>query len=102
MAQENTVIAPYTPLVVSDSGISLLGRKLILNKDGFPAQIQTFFTPEMTSIGSTPNNLFAEAVHFHFYDAKGKQPTFLAQQQVRLSLNIYIYIYIKGGYFKET
>jgi hypothetical protein len=74
MAQENTVIAPYTPLVVSDSGISLLGRKLILNKDGFPAQIQTFFTPEMTSIGSTPNNLFAEAVHFHFYDSKGKQP----------------------------
>ncbi|MEI8097959.1 MAG: glycoside hydrolase domain-containing protein [Sediminibacterium sp.] len=74
MAQENTVIAPYTPLVVSDSSISLLGRKLILNKDGFPAQIQTFFTPEMTSIGTTPNNLFAEAVHFHFYDSKGKQP----------------------------
>ena len=73
MAQQNTVIAPYTPLIVSDTVISLLGRKLFLNKEGFPAQIQTFFTPEMTSIGTTPNNLFTEPVHFHFYDAAGKQ-----------------------------
>lgn len=74
MAQENTVIAPYTPLIVTDTVISLLGRKLILNKDGFPAQVQTFFTPEMTSIGTKPNNLFVEPVHFHFYDTAGKQP----------------------------
>ena len=74
LAQENTVIAPYTPLVVSDTVISLLGRKLFLNKDGFPAQIQTFFTPEMTSIGTTPNDLIVEPVHFHFYDTLGKQP----------------------------
>jgi hypothetical protein len=74
LAQENTVIAPYTPLVVADTVISLLGRKLFLNKDGFPAQIQTFFTPEMTSIGTTPNELIVEPVHFHFYDTLGKQP----------------------------
>jgi hypothetical protein len=74
IAQENAVIAPYTPLVVTDTVISLLGRKLMLNKDGFPAQIQTFFTPEMTSIGTKANNLFIEPVHFHFYDTAGKQP----------------------------
>jgi hypothetical protein len=74
MAQENTVIAPYTPLLVSDTTISLLGRKIILNKDGFPAQIQTFFTPEMTAIGTEPNDLFIEPLHFHFYDTAGKQP----------------------------
>lgn len=74
LAQENTVVAPYTPLVVADTVISLLGRKLILNKDGFPAQIQTFFTPEMTGIGTQANNLFIEPVHFHFYDTAGKQP----------------------------
>ncbi len=68
MAQENTVIAPYTPLTVADTIISLLGRKLFLSKDGFPAQVQTFFTPEMTSIGTKPNNLFTEPVHFNFYD----------------------------------
>jgi hypothetical protein len=73
LAQENTVIAPYTPLLVKENVISFLGRKLILNKDGFPAQIQTYFTPEMTSIGTTPNDLFTEPVHFQFYDTAGKQ-----------------------------
>ncbi len=73
MAQENTVIAPYTALEVSDTVISLLGRKLFLNKDGFPAQVQTFFTPEMTSIGSKPNDLLTEPVQFHFFDEAGKQ-----------------------------
>lgn len=74
MAQENTVIAPYTTLSVNDTVISLLGRKVLLNKDGFPAQIQTFFTPEMTAVGTKPNDLFIEPVHFHFYDTAGKQP----------------------------
>jgi hypothetical protein len=66
MAQQNNVIAPYTALVVKDSIISLLGRKVVINKDGFPAQIQTFFTPEMTSYADQPNDLLTEPVHFHF------------------------------------
>jgi hypothetical protein len=74
LAQDNTVIAPYTPLEVLDSTVSLLGRKLMINRDGLPAKIQTFFTPEMTSIGSTPNELIIEPLHFHFYDTAGKQP----------------------------
>ncbi|MGY0407635.1 MAG: glycoside hydrolase domain-containing protein [Polaribacter sp.] len=73
MAQENTVIAPYTPLAVTDSVISLLGRKLFLKKDGFPTQIQTFFTPEMTSIGTQANNLFTEPIRFHFLDESGHE-----------------------------
>ncbi len=66
MAQENTVIAPYTALKVNHDTISLLGRKVIVNKDGFPEQIQTFFTPEMTEYTNQPNDLLAEAIHFHF------------------------------------
>ncbi|MEP6927484.1 MAG: glycoside hydrolase domain-containing protein [Ginsengibacter sp.] len=66
MAQDNTVIAPYIPLKISGNTISLLGRKVTLNKDGFPKQIQTFFTPEMTGYTSLPNNLLTEGLHFHF------------------------------------
>ncbi|MHA4806604.1 glycoside hydrolase domain-containing protein [Flavitalea flava] len=67
MAQENTVIAPYTPLTIQgDSLINLLGRQVQLNQQGFPQQIQTFFTPEMTEIGTTPQNILAENIHFHF------------------------------------
>ena len=69
LAQNNTVIAPYTPLEMKDSVISFLGRKVGINKDGFPAQIQTFFTPEMTSLTTHPKNIFTEPVHFHFTEA---------------------------------
>lgn len=66
LAQKNTVIAPYTALQVQGNTISLLGRKVELNQNGFPKQIQTFFSPEMTDITTTPNNLLAENIHFHF------------------------------------
>jgi hypothetical protein len=72
MAQNNTVIAPYTPLAVKNSTVDLLGRKVEVNSDGFPKQIQTFFTPEMTEYATTPNNLLTEAIHFHFLNAGGK------------------------------
>ena len=73
LAQENTVIKPYTPLIVKDSEISLLGRKLILDANGFPSQIQTFFTPEMTSIGTKSNDILSSPIAFHFVDANGKE-----------------------------
>ncbi|PSL49172.1 hypothetical protein CLV51_101502 [Chitinophaga niastensis] len=69
LAQDNAVIAPYTALELKDSVISLLGRKVGINKDGFPAQIQTFFTPEMTSLSTQAKNIFTEPVHFHFTSA---------------------------------
>jgi Family of unknown function (DUF6067) len=71
MAQENTVIAPYTPLAVNGNTVSLLGRKVEVNKDGFPAQIQTFLTPEMTEYSKTPNDVLNEAIHFHFTKPDG-------------------------------
>jgi hypothetical protein len=73
MAQENTVIAPYTPLEVKETEISLLGRKVLLNKNGLPTQIQTFFTPEMTSIGTKANDILAAPAQFHLLDNNGKE-----------------------------
>lgn len=66
LAQKNTVIAPYIPLQITGNTISLLGRKVELDKNGFPKQIQTFFNQEMTEITTIPNNLLAENIHFHF------------------------------------
>lgn len=66
LAQENTLIKPYIPLVVSgDTAISLLGRKLILDSAGFPKQVSSYFTQEMTGIGDAPTNLLTEPIHFH-------------------------------------
>jgi len=66
MAQENTVIAPYIPLKVTNNNISLLGRTIELNEDGFPKQISTFFTQEMTGYTKEPNTIITEPIHFHF------------------------------------
>lgn len=73
MAQENTVIAPYTPLEVNGTEISLLGRKVLLNATGLPDQIQTFFTPEMTSIGAKANDILSAPAQFHLLDIDGKE-----------------------------
>ncbi|MEO8414314.1 MAG: glycoside hydrolase domain-containing protein [Ginsengibacter sp.] len=72
MAQDNSVIAPYTALEVKDHTVSLLGRKVVINTDGFPEQIQTFLTPEMTDYTTGPNDLLTEAIHFHFTKEDGK------------------------------
>ncbi|WP_293914981.1 MULTISPECIES: glycoside hydrolase domain-containing protein [unclassified Sphingobacterium] len=66
LAQESTVIAPYIPLQIDGNEISLLGRSVSLDKNGFPAQIRTFFTQDMLSIGKQGNDLLTEAIHFHF------------------------------------
>ena len=69
LAQNNEVIKPYTPLKLDSMSISLLGRKVILNKTGFPEQIQTFFTPEMTETTTVAKNILGENIHFHVVNA---------------------------------
>ncbi len=72
LAQQNTVIAPYTALVVKNNSIDMLGRKLVINKDGFPKQIQTFFTPEMTSLGAEPNDIITKPFQLIAEDQQGQ------------------------------
>ena len=73
LAQDNTVIAPYTPLQVQGNTISLLGRKIVLTANGLPEQIQTYFTEEMTGYTTQPNNVLAAPVQFNFVAAKEQQ-----------------------------
>ncbi|MBB6274725.1 hypothetical protein HDF26_005207 [Pedobacter cryoconitis] len=49
LGQKNELIKPYTPLKINGNTISLLGRKMTLGNDGMPAQIESFFTEEMTA-----------------------------------------------------
>ncbi len=72
LAQENTVISPYAPLIIKGNSINLSGRKLVLNADGFPKQIQTFFTPEMTGVSNKANEVIAKPFELIAEDDKGK------------------------------
>ncbi len=50
LGQDNEIIAPYTPLVVADRSISLLGREMHLDAYGLPEQINCYFDSKMTSM----------------------------------------------------
>lgn len=76
LAEKNTVIRPYIPLQKSGNTIHLLGRSLKVAATGLPAQIESFFTTRMTSIGDSGRNLFTEPVHFHFNKADTKAINF--------------------------
>ncbi len=75
LAQENKVIKPYTPLQVKGNAISMLGRKMIINPDGFPQQIQTYFTPEMTGYAATGKNVLVQPVQWKAELAGNKKLT---------------------------
>ncbi|HTE02265.1 MAG TPA: glycoside hydrolase domain-containing protein [Mucilaginibacter sp.] len=64
MAQQNEVIKPYIPLVVKQQSIAMLGRKVILDNTGFPKNIETFFTPEMTGMTDQPKEILNQPISF--------------------------------------
>lgn len=78
LAENNTVIRPYTPLKKTEDKIALLGRQLQVAKTGFPAQIESYFTSRMTSIADTGRKLLTEPMHFHFNKTDGAEIKFSA------------------------
>jgi hypothetical protein len=62
---DTTVTAPYIPLQRRGSTVSLLGRKLKLDKSGLPEQIQSFFTASNTGMAKAPKRSLLTAP-FHF------------------------------------
>jgi Glycoside hydrolase 123, N-terminal domain len=62
LAQDDGIVAPYTPVIVRDTSVSILGRSIVLGRDGLPERIQSRFTQEMTSIGMTGRDVLAGPV----------------------------------------
>ncbi|WP_246581412.1 glycoside hydrolase domain-containing protein [Echinicola shivajiensis] len=92
LAQENTVIAPYVPVQVSGTSISLLGRKVELGPSGLPAQVKSYFTEEMTSITKDAKNILTAPFSLQFIQANGQNidlsydgPTFLKQESGKVT-----------------
>ncbi len=70
-------------LQINGTTISLLGRKIELDKNGFPKQIQLFFNDGASTDLDTANNLLVENIHFHFVrKSDGKNITFINDQVI--------------------
>ncbi len=62
LAVDDEVVAPYMPVQVRDNSVSVLGRSVVVGRDGFPERIQSRFTQEMTSIGEKGRDVLAGPV----------------------------------------
>ena len=56
---DDEVIAPYTPVVLKDKQLSILGRDIQLSETGFPASITSYFKETLTKIGTEGRALLA-------------------------------------------
>jgi len=73
LAAEDDPVAPFSPLKRNGMRISLLGRDLEIDNNGFPRQIHSYFTPAMTGIGSNPRQILGDAIRLVVTDAEGKE-----------------------------
>ena len=56
------VIEPYTAVEVDGQTLSILGRDVVLDDNGLPAEIRSWFTPEMTGLAATPEPILARPI----------------------------------------
>jgi len=75
LAADDSVVAPYTPLRVSGSTVSLLGRSFTFGADGMPASIVSYFTPDNTAIGTTAREILAAPARLLVRDSAGRDLT---------------------------
>jgi hypothetical protein len=57
IALDDEVVRPFTPVEVDGRRLRILGRSVELDSFGFPANIQSYFTPEMTDLRDVPRAL---------------------------------------------
>ncbi|MBK7351878.1 MAG: DUF5107 domain-containing protein [Gemmatimonadetes bacterium] len=73
LAADDSVVAPYTPLVVRGRTVALLGRELTFGADGLPASIRSYFTPNNTGIGPAAREVLAAPARLVVEDAAGRE-----------------------------
>jgi len=71
LAFDNEIVRPFTPIRVASGKIGILGRQLSLAPSGLPAQIESYFSPEVTKIQSAPKSLLAGPINLVVEDAAG-------------------------------
>ena len=62
LAFDDEIVRPYTPMRVTQNRIEILGRRLTLATSGFPAQVESFYSPEVTRIQGAAKSLLADPI----------------------------------------
>ena len=72
LAADDSVVAPFIPITVQDSVITILGRSLSIASTGFPSSIVSFFSPENTSFVKPGKELLAAPIRMVVENSKGR------------------------------
>ena len=74
MAQDDTVVKPFTAVTVKGADLGILGRDIALADSGLPSQIQSRFDERMTGFAKQPRALLQAPMQLLVEDASGVHP----------------------------
>ncbi len=72
IGEDDGIVPPFIPMKTKGNTVSCLGRSVTLNKTGFPQQIRSFFSQEMTSLVKKGRDLLNDPIEFVVVDQDGK------------------------------
>ncbi|OGD22301.1 MAG: hypothetical protein A2W03_09440 [Candidatus Aminicenantes bacterium RBG_16_63_16] len=73
IAFDDDIVPPFTPLRVEDRTVSCLGRSVTVDDTGLPGRLTSFFTPELTGVGTTGRELLSAPFALIVSDAEGNE-----------------------------
>ncbi|MEZ4412592.1 MAG: DUF6067 family protein [Gemmatimonadales bacterium] len=73
LEEDHGIVPPYTPVSRRGDTLGVLGRKMVVGRNGLPTSIRSFFTIEMTSIGEAPREVLAAPVQLAATGADGRE-----------------------------
>ncbi|MFC5740987.1 glycoside hydrolase domain-containing protein [Dyella tabacisoli] len=71
LAQDDTLVKPFTAVSVKGSTLGILGRDVKLDASGLPAQIDSHFDQRMTGFAKQPQAMLAAPMRLLVQDAAG-------------------------------
>jgi glycosyl hydrolase family 123 len=72
LAVDDEVVPPYSPVVVHNNEISILGRRVTLAPNGIPSSIGSLFDIEMTHLTETPREVLTAPIALLVEDSGGR------------------------------
>ena len=68
-----SVVRPFTPIQVTGDTLEILGRRMALGPSGIPAQISSYYSPEVTHIQEPPKSLLTAPLELIVEDSAGRR-----------------------------
>jgi hypothetical protein len=73
IALDDEIVKPFIPMIRNENILSCLGRKVSLNNEGLPENIQSYFTPEMTNISDKPREMLTSPISFKIINSENRE-----------------------------